>query len=262
MRRRIVWDGRFTEESFGSAREQLNPRDTARLVFAEALIGNFDWCLRMFGGDIYRCDERHPVWNVLAVERRGQPALPLIYDFDLSGPVVGRHVWFGQVFSADYAQPPSAIAVEVQSQVQRARSLFDRQLLDETRRHFLGARTAVTDVIGAGTRGRPRQAAGHPSTWMPSTPPSKPDGQFYGPVIVEGGQQAFLDPDHARPACGASSVVPSGLRSAHRSRCAGDYSRVRVLDALWEWTGDNRCDAVHHQPVWIASSAIGTDYPR
>ena len=51
----------------------------------EAMVGNFDWCLRMFRGDIYRCDERHPLWNVLAFERRRQASIPLPYDFDLSG---------------------------------------------------------------------------------------------------------------------------------------------------------------------------------
>ena len=101
------------------------------------MIGNFDWCLRMFGGDIYRCDERHPLWNVLAVTRSEGHALPLIYDFDLAGPVVGRHVWFKQVFDATYVQPPSNVRVEVLAQVQRTRSLFDRALLDETRAHFL-----------------------------------------------------------------------------------------------------------------------------
>jgi hypothetical protein len=39
-------------------------------------------------------------------------------------------------------------------------------------------------------------------------------------------------------------------------------ARVRILDALWQWTGDNRCDAIRTQPIWIASRAIGTVYPR
>ena len=86
---RLGASGQIGEEEFGSARETFDPPDTARLAFAEAMLGNFDWCLRMFRGDIYRCDERHPLWNVLAFERRGRRAIPLPYDFDLSGPVVG-----------------------------------------------------------------------------------------------------------------------------------------------------------------------------
>src|SRR5205085_10358629 len=140
-----------------AARDQFDPRDTARLAFAQAMTGNFDWCLRMFAGDIYRCDERHPLWNILAFERNGQTALPLLYDFDLAGVVVGRHIWFDQVFSADAVQPPSAIRVEVEAQVQRTRSLFERAILDDTRRHFLTARPALLrriEASGADDKGK------------------------------------------------------------------------------------------------------------
>jgi hypothetical protein len=112
------------EGVFESAHSQFAEADTARVLFAEAMIGNFDWCLRMFDGDTYRCDGRHPLWNVLATRRQSPPDVPLIYDFGLAGPVVGRHVWFDQVFDPDFTDPPSSVAVEVESQVQRTRSLF------------------------------------------------------------------------------------------------------------------------------------------
>ena len=144
---RLGASGQIDEDGFGSARETFDLDDTARLAFAQAMVGNFDWCVRMFRGDIYRCDERHPLWNVLAFERRNRKAIPLPYDFDLSGPVVGRHIWFGQAFSADYAQPPSDVSVEVQAQVQRTRSLFERSVLDETRAYFLAVRSKILEAI-------------------------------------------------------------------------------------------------------------------
>jgi hypothetical protein len=38
--------------------------------------------------------------------------------------------------------------------------------------------------------------------------------------------------------------------------------QVRLLDALWQWTGDDHCDAMHARTVWLDSRAIGTEYPR
>src|SRR5436190_11863983 len=55
------------ERHFTSAHERFSIADTATIAFAEALIGNFDWCLKMTAQDKYRCDARHPLWNVLAI---------------------------------------------------------------------------------------------------------------------------------------------------------------------------------------------------
>lgn len=258
---RLGATGQITETTFGSARELFEPRDTARLAFAQAMIGNFDWCLRMFGGDIYRCDERHPLWNILAFERPGRRALPLVYDFDLSGIVVGRHIWFDQVFSADFADVPSAVRVEVQAQVQRTRSLFDRPLLDDTRRHFVQVRAALLREIDASTadeRGK-ALATEYLAAFFDAI---ESDARFYGPVVVDGGHVASLDPEGARPACGDRSTVPVGTPVSAPLEVRGDQTRVRLLDALWEWTGNNRCDAVHRQAVWLPSVAIGNEYPR
>jgi hypothetical protein len=258
---RLGASGQFDETSFGAAREAFDARDTARLAFAEAMIGNFDWCLRMFQGDIYRCDERHPLWNVLAFERPGRTALPLPYDFDLAGPVVGRHVWFGQVFSADYVEPPSGVSVEVQAQVQRTRSLFGRALLDETRAYFMGVRSKVMAAIeSAAADDRGKDLAREYVTAFYQA--IEADDIFYGPVVLEGGHQAFLASDGSRPACGEGSAVPEGTPVSRPLEVNGEYTQVRVLDALWEWTGNKRCDVVHRQPVWIRSAAIGSSYPR
>jgi hypothetical protein len=260
-RERVGGTSEIKETEFGSARDSMDPRDTARLAFAEAMLGNFDWCLRMFPGDIYRCDGRHPLWNILAFTREGGGVVPLMYDFDISGPVVGRHVWFAQIFDAGFVEPPSTIEVEVRAQVQRTRSLFGRELLDQTRAHFLGVRARVLEAIERGLvddQGREfaRQYVGAFYRAI------EDDTRFYGPIVVEGGYQASLDPEGTRPACAARSLVPEGTPVSAPVETRGEMARVRILDALWQWTGDNRCDAIRTQPIWIASRAIGTVYPR
>ena len=47
------------EKAFTNARAQFSAADTARTAFAEAMIGNFDWCLKMTADDAYRCNARH-----------------------------------------------------------------------------------------------------------------------------------------------------------------------------------------------------------
>ena len=261
-RARLEGSAQIGEEDFGSAREAFNPTDTARLAFAQAMLGNFDWCLRMFKGDIYRCDERHPLWNVLAIERKDGKTIPLPYDFDLSGPVVGRHVWFRQVFSDDFVTPPSSVRVEVEAQVQRTRSLFERSLLDETRAHFRDARSKIEDAIArssADTRGQ-ELAREYIDAFYDSI---DTDARFYGPVVIESGHGASLVAGGSQPPCNdRSSIVPAGTPVSAPLEVAGALVRVRVLDALWEWAGENRCDAVHRQPIWIPRAAIGTAYPR
>jgi hypothetical protein len=249
------------EGEFESARAQLAPRDTARLAFAQAMIGNFDWCLRMFPGDIYRCDSRHPLWNILAFKRPGRDIVPVMYDFDLSGPVVGRHVWFDHPFDAAFVDPPSAIDVEVLAQVQRTRSLFDRTLLDETRAHFISVRPRVLEAIDRSAadeagKGLARQYVASFYRAIEN------DDAFYRPIVVEDGHQAFVDADGTRPVCGASSLLPSGTPVSAPLDVRGTMRQVRILDALWQWTGDNHCGAIHTQPVWIDQRAIGTEYPR
>src|SRR6267142_538331 len=70
-------------ETFGSVRTRGASADAARIAFGEAMIGNFDWCLKFSPDDIYRCNEPKPLWNVLAFDR-GNGAALLIKDFDLA----------------------------------------------------------------------------------------------------------------------------------------------------------------------------------
>jgi hypothetical protein len=242
------------EESFTSAREHFTPEDTARMALAEAMIGNFDWCLRMFPGDIYRCDERHPLWNVLALTREGTRAVPVIYDFDLSGLVVGRHVWFGQVFDTSFVEPPSHVPVEVIAQVQRARTLFDAAMLDGVRASFFAARPAVDAAIArAQVDDRGRELA---QQYIVAFYNAIADVAFRMPAIGEGGHRAFADADRASPACGENSEIPAGTPVGPVLEQRGEMSRVRLLDALWKWTATSRCDAIHRQPVWVPTAAI------
>ena len=78
MLKRLGASRELTEAQFTNARERFTAEDTATLAFAEAMIGNFDWCVRMFNGDKYRCDDRHPLWNVTAAVDAGGRARPVM----------------------------------------------------------------------------------------------------------------------------------------------------------------------------------------
>ena len=137
VKRRVGATGAITMEQFTTAGELFAPADTARLAFAEAMIGNFDWCLRFYADDTYRCDAKQPLWNISAFKRNDGRALPVIADFDLAGMVVGSHNWFDQVYFAGFVPSRSSIEIEVLSPLQRTRALFSRAQLDDTRRYFL-----------------------------------------------------------------------------------------------------------------------------
>jgi hypothetical protein len=249
----------LTEDRFESAQSTMAPPDVARLAFAEAMLGNFDWCLRFEPGDHYRCDDRHPLWNMLALVRDSGPALPVIYDFDLSGFVVPRHIWFTQAFSEEFLPSRSRLEVEVLSQLQRTRSLFPRELLDATRKHFLDRKgdafravhEAVVDDAG-------RQLA---QGYLTAFYQFLGDDEFYRPVVIANGARAFLDVAQTCPACGASSQVPVGTVVGEPLERNGTLVKVRLLDVLWEWAPPTECKTIHQQPVWIRADAIGSRYP-
>src|ERR1700759_4541856 len=113
------------------------------------MIGNFDWCLKMTPDDRYRCDARHPLWNILAADRGNGRALPLIYDFDVAGMVVGRHAWLTDAFPRSFAGARSEIEVEVIAQLQRARSLFTRRDLDGARSAFTARKQKAFEALAA-----------------------------------------------------------------------------------------------------------------
>lgn len=251
----------LTDDRFESAQAMFSPVDSARLAFAQAMIGNFDWCLRFFAGDTYRCDDTHPLWNVIAVVRKDGSAAPAIYDFDLSGIVVGRHPWFGQVLNEAFLPSNSRIEVEVLSQLQRVRSLYGRQHLDAMRRSFMDRKAAIFSALAEGVVDEEgRKLAGlYLSSFFNLI---EDEAAFYRPVVVAADTRAYRDADRAQPACGEASVVPIGTPASAPLEVRGDMSRVLLLDAQWRWAPPRTCNAVRSRAVWIASDAIDTNYPR
>jgi hypothetical protein len=248
------------EQSFTTAADQFAPDDTARLAFAEALIGNFDWCLRFYDKDSYRCDGRHPLWNILAY-RSGAKTVPVMYDFDVSGMVAGRHAWFRDVYNEAFSSAKSHVDVEVVSQVQRTRSLFPRDLLDRTRAYFT-ARKA--DAYRALDQSRLDAEAARPiRQYMDAFFAAiGPDDAFYRPVVVTKDTAAYEDAARARSACPAAAVVPVGTPVSDPLETSGEMVRVVLLDALWRWSPPMKCPAMQRSPVWIQKSAIGKAYPN
>jgi hypothetical protein len=253
---RLGGTGQIAPDRFTSASEMFTPSDTARLAFAHAMIGNFDWCLRMFPGDKYRCNDTNPIWNTTGVEREGGKALPIVQDFDLAGMVTGRHIWFHEVFNEAFAG--SQAEVEVLAQVQRTRSLFARAELDQARAAFVERKPKAYEVVSQSLvdeEGR-RLARLYLDAFFAAI---ESDQAFYRPVVIAKDARMYADAARAQPMCG-TGTVPAGTPVSAPLESAGNMLRVMVLDALWSLP--RRCEAVRKNAVWIQSDAIGSDYPR
>jgi len=248
------------ETAFTNARDQFTTADTARLALAEAMLGNFDWCLKMAADDAYRCDARHPLWNIVAASTAGGRARPLIYDFDVSGIVTGRHPWFNDVLTAGFVPSHSEADVEVLAQVQRTRSLFSRSDLNAARAEFVAKKPAAYQALERATldpAGK-QNARRYLDSFFAAI---ESDAAFYRPVVVATGAKLYADANRA-PLCGANGDVPAGTPVTTPMKTEGGMPQVMVLDALWHWEPPAKCPAVRRGPVWIESAAIGTDYPR
>jgi hypothetical protein len=247
------------EKEFTNARAQFAPPDTVRLAFAEALIGNFDWCLKMTPDDTYRCDARHPLWNIVAAATDGGKARPIMYDFDVSGIVTGHHPWFKDVFNAAFSPAKSPIDTEVLAQVQRTRSLFSRAELDAARAEFVkrkgdAYRTLEQSGLDAGGRKIAQQYVDAFYRAIDS------DDAFYRPVVVAPNTRLFVN-ENRQAACGTAGTVPVGTPVSEPLQKSGTLVQVWLLDALWRWAAPVKCAAVHQHPMWIEAAAIGRDYP-
>lgn len=243
-------------KQFGSAAATFAMPDVARLAFAQAMIGNFDWCLRMTPEDTYRCNDTTPLWNVLWFTKADGSNVPVMYDFDLSGMVTTRHTWFQKIFNPAFA--PSEPEVEVLSQVQRTRSMFPRELLDATRADFVahkGDAYAVLEQSPMDDAGR-AAAKAYLDAFFAAI---ETDEAFYRLVVTARGARVFVDAGRSQPVCGTGSI-PAGTPVSDPLDTSGQMASVVILDALWHF-GD-KCTIVRTSPVWIARSAIGTDYPR
>jgi hypothetical protein len=255
---RVGGTAELTLENFGSVASRRAAADAGLVAFAEALIGNFDWCLKFSDDDSYRCDATKPLWNVLAFDRGGAATL-MVKDLDLASVVVGKHGWFDKVWNRAFVPSKSAAEIEVLSQVQRTRSLFPRADLDRLRQHFLDRKDAIlaaiqkADVDPAG-RELARTYAGHFFAAISD------ESSFFRPVVARSDVRIYMDPERTKEACAAGDLVPPGTPVNEVQR-SGSMSQVVVLDALWRWASKNECNGVQDGPVWIASDAIATDFP-
>jgi hypothetical protein len=244
-------------ETFGNVRTRGASSDAARIAFGEAMIGNFDWCLKFSPDDIYRCNEPKPLWNVLAFDR-GNGAALVIKDFDLAGMVVGRHKWFATVFNPAFVPSKSEVEIEVLSQVQRTRSLFPRAELATLRQAFMerkAAAYAVLDKSEVDAEGRTIARAYLDNFFKAIT-----DAEFYRPVVFKPDTQVYADAARTKEACGVKDVLRVGT-PVNELQKSEAMSQVVILDAMWRWAQKDSCDAVRTGPVWIASDAITRDYP-
>lgn len=256
---RLGSSGRYTEDTFGSADARFMAADSARLAFAEALVGNFDWCVRFFPDDTYRCDGRHALWNVLALKRSDGSAVPVPYDFDLAGMVTGHHRWFAQVFNPAFEPGGSEAALEVLGQLQRTRTLFTRAQLDAARAEFVRHKEEAYAVLAEAQlddTGR-QQAAAHLDAFYAVI---ESDERFYLPVVVADNTRIYLDARQTRPAC-AVAVAPRGTPVGVPVETRGSMWKVLILDSLWQWALPRECEAVHTGAVWVPASSISSRYP-
>jgi predicted permease len=256
---RVKGTAELPMETFGNVATRGAADDAVRIAFAEAMVGNFDWCLKFSPDDIYRCNEPKPLWNVLAFDRGDGKAALVMKDFDLAGVVVGRHNWFKTVWNPAFVPSKSETEIEVLSQVQRTRSLFPRAALDAERRHFLERKAAVYEALQRApvdAQGRQLARAYLDSFFSAIAD----DGQFYRPVVARSDVQVFLDAAATKEACGPKDVMRPGT-PVNEIQKSGAMSQVVILDANWRWASKSECNGVQDGPVWIKSEAITRDYP-
>jgi len=246
---------------FTTADRLFATTDSARLAFGQALVGNFDWCVKFFDDDAYRCDAKNKLWNVIAVQMPDGKARPVMHDFDVSGIVTGSHRWFPSVFNVNFVESRSPREVEVIAQVQRTRSLFAREVLDATRQRFVAKKSdayrALQDA-SVDTEGR-TIARDYLDAFFKAI---ETDEQFYRPVVVSRGILPRADADAASAAvCPTLGAIPVGTPVTQPVETRNGYAKVVVLDALWHWATPKHCAPIKTGPVWIPTGAIGRDYP-
>jgi hypothetical protein len=258
-KKRVGGKSEISMEAFGSVKTRGAETDAGRIAFGEAMIGNFDWCLKFAPDDIYRCNERKPLWNVLAFDRGDGKAALLAKDFDLAGIVAGRHGWFKKIFNPAFVPSRSEIEIEVLSQVQRTRSLFPRAEADALRRSFVERKAGIYEALqkaDVDAKGRDIARAYLDAFFAAIAD----DSAYYRPVVAKTDVRVYTDAGRTSEACRPGDVVRPGTPVNELQR-SGTMSQVVILDALWRWTAEERCETVQTSPVWIPSDAITPEYP-
>jgi len=250
----------IVEKDFSNAEAAFKPADTARIAFAQAMIGNYDWCLRMKPGDTFRCNDRHPLWNIVAAAQADGKAVPIIYDFDVAGMVAGRHPWLKTHFNESFVPSRSPIEVAVLAQVQRTRALFSRAQLDAARAEFVKRKSAGYQALaGAALDPAGKQLAkSYLDAFFAAI---ESDDAFYRPVVATPGGKLYANESRA-VACGATGTIPAGTPVSDPLQSKDGLVQVVLLDALWQWTPPVKCAAVHQGPVWIEADSISRDFPK
>jgi hypothetical protein len=248
------------EAAFTNARDQFAPADTIAVALAEAMIGNFDWCLKMTPRDAYRCNARHPLWNIIAVVDQSGRARPAPYDFDVSGIVAGKHRWFADVYNEAFVPSRSHPVVEVLGQVQRTRTLFARPDLDAVRARFVERKSNVYAALSAATMDAAgKQVAKQYLDGFFDAIGS--DEAFYRPAVVAPNTVPYGDSGRTKPVCAARGAIPIGTIVSEPAATEGQMIQVTLLDVTWHWGPPTKCPAVHQSSVWIDSSAVSREYP-
>ena len=250
----------LTPEQFTDATQVFATADAAKLAFGEAMIGNFDWCLKFSANDTYRCDARRKLWNISAFEREAGRAVPVMSDFDLAGMVTGRHHWFKNVFYEGFVTSKWPAEIEVLSQVQRTRSVFPRDVLDATRHSFVERKAAAYAAL-ADTTLDPAGKKTIEAYLNAFFKAIESDSAFYTPVIVRPDTHLYLDAGKTREACDKNQALPVGTPVGAPLQTHDHMVQVAVVDALWQWAPPAKCEAIHAGPVWIEKSAIDSTYP-
>lgn len=258
-KKRVGGTSEIPMEAFGSVTTRGAGADAGRLAFGEAMVGNFDWCLKFAPDDIYRCNERKPLWNVLAFDRGDGKAALLGKDFDLAGMVAGRHGWFKKIFNPAFVPSRSEIEIEVLSQVQRTRSLFPRAEVDALRQSFIERKPAIYEALQKAEvdpKGR-EIARAYLDAFFAAI---ADDRSYYRPVVAKSDVRVYRDAGGTTEACRPGDLVRPGTPVNELQR-SGTMSQVVILDALWRWTAEERCETVQTSPVWVPTDAISPEYP-
>lgn len=256
---RLGGSGAIEASAFTTADRLFSRPDAATLAFAQAMIGNFDWCVKFSDDDTYRCDAKMKIWNVIAADVGGGRAIPIMYDFDLSGMVTGSHLWFASVFNDGFMAPASARAIEVVAQLQRTRSLFPRADLDAARARFVAKKQAAYGVLAES--GLDEAGGRYMRDYLDAFYREvESDDRFYRPVVTVRGTLPRARPASAA-VCASRGAIPVGTPVDGPVETRGAWVKVVLLDALWHWAPPRACEAILKGAVWIPARAVGRAFP-